>query len=245
MFRLLSPQARRALGAVLVGGLYSVSAPSWAADAATDALLSAYGPYRAALFRTNGTDAAAAVQALQQAQSAMQSVQQRFAAAPPAPYDRDSAFASSLQAVQTLYRKAADEVQAGRLPAAHETLESVRDELSALRRRNQVIVYSDHMNAYHETMEHVLVQGPQWLDRPAGLWDLALQVGALELLAQRLRTQAPATHSADAEFEPLLKGVEASVAALKTAVLRQDVAAARLALGQVKTPYSKLFLKFG
>ena len=39
--------------------------------------------------------------------------------------------------------------------------------------------------------------------------------------------------------------VEASVAALRSAVLAGDAAAVREALGKLKGPYSRMFLKYG
>jgi hypothetical protein len=43
----------------------------------------------------------------------------------------------------------------------------------------------------------------------------------------------------------LVEAVETSVAALRAATLGQDAAAVRAAIGKLKGPYSRLFLKFG
>jgi len=66
---------------------------------------------------------------------------------------------------------------AGRLADAHERLEAVRDLLAALWQRNQVVVLSDHMNAYHEAMETVLTDRPGLLGRPDGAAALSEWVG--------------------------------------------------------------------
>ena len=71
------------------------------------------------------------------------------------------------------------------------------------------------------------------------------QAGALEYLARRLRSESPAALRADAEFERSLTAVEQSVDALMQALLAQDGAQTREALGRLKKPYSQLFLKFG
>lgn len=71
------------------------------------------------------------------------------------------------------------------------------------------------------------------------------QTGALEHLARQLQEKAPAQLRDQAEFKDLLGGVQQSVAQLKDSLLRQDTSAARAALGKLKAPYSKLFLKFG
>lgn len=231
-------------GLGMASACVALAAPAWAADPFTDAMQTAYVPYRTALFRTNSGDAQGSWQAVQQASQAWAQVARQFTAA-PAPYDRDPAFARSLAEVAAVYEKAATEVQAGQLAAAHDSLEAVRDILAQLRERNQVVVYSDHMNAYHEVMEHVLGLDPATLERPEGRMAAMAQTGALEHLARQLQEKAPAQLRDQAEFKDLLGGVQQSVAQLKDALLRQDTSAARAALGKLKAPYSKLFLKFG
>jgi len=216
-----------------------------AADAVTDAMQAAYAPYREALFRTNSKAQAESEKAMAQAQVAWKGLAARFAAGAPAPYDRDAAFAATLSKVAAVYDKAEAEIASGKLPQAHETLEEARDLMAELRRRNGVIVFSDHMNAYHAEMEHLLTDGPRLLAGPQGVPRLTAQAGVLQYLARQLREQAPAALRQDAEFERLLKEVEASVQSLLAAALSQDPAAIRDAMSKVKPPYSRLFLKFG
>lgn len=217
----------------------------WAADAITDAMQAAYVPYRAALFRTNSKAQAESEQAIAAARAQWRALAERHGARPSAPYDRDAAFAATLKQVDEVYAKAEAQIAARQLPEAHETLEKARDLLSDLRRRNNVVVFSDHMNAYHEQMEHVLIDGPKVLAQPGGLLELAAQAGTLDYLARRLRSEAPAALAQDAEFKGLADAVEASVRALRAAIGRQDEAAVRDAIGKLKGPYSRLFLKFG
>jgi site-specific recombinase len=117
--------------------------------------------------------------------------------------------------------------------------------MSDLRRRNGVVVFSDHMNAYHAQMEHVLIDGPAQLATPQGAMALLAQVGALDYLAARLRSEAPAALLANPDFVALQQQVQASVAAVRDALVRQDPAAAKAAMDKVKKPYSQMFLKFG
>ncbi|MGV8058748.1 MAG: hypothetical protein AB2L12_12100 [Smithellaceae bacterium] len=70
--------------------------------------------------------------------------------------------------VGKIYVQAAREIDQDQLIHAHETLEKVRDVLSELRQRNQVIVFSDHMNAYQTAMEEVLLKGKQVLTEQQG-----------------------------------------------------------------------------
>jgi len=240
------PSLRRlgaaAFAATLTAALLS---PALAADAITDALQAAYIPYRAALFRTNSKAQAESEQAIAAARGQWRALADRHGARPGAPYDRDPAFAATLRQVDDVYARAEAQIVARQLPEAHETLEKARDLLSDLRRRNGVVVFSDHMNAYHEQMEHVLVDGAKVLAQPGGLLEVAARAGTLDYLARRLRSEAPPALAQDGEFKTLTDAVLASVVALRAAVARQDEAAVREAIGKLKGPYSRLFLKFG
>jgi hypothetical protein len=228
----------------LLSGLFA-SLPVWATDPVTDAMQQAYAPYRMALFRTNSKAQAESEQAMAQAQQAWTSVIDRFGAKAAVPYDRDAGFAATLHDVERIYETAAAEIAAHKLPQAHETLEQVRDLLAGLRQRNGVVVFSDHMNAYHAEMEHLLQHGEALTTSAGGVLLLMERVGVLGYLTVRLRSEAPKALSEKPEFSAALQGVEASVAALRKAVLEQDAAAARKALGELKKPYSQMFLKFG
>jgi hypothetical protein len=231
--------------ALALAAAAALAAPAHAGDPFTDAVQAACAPYRSALFRTNSQAQAESEQAVAQARQAWAAVVGRFGTQPPAPYDRDPRFAASLAEIDAAYERAATQVGQRRLAEAHETLEAVRDLLADLRRRSQVIVYSDHMNAYHAEMEHVLGEGPKLLAQPQGAMELLARTGALDYLAGRLESEAPEPLRADPEFAKLLAAVRQSVAALKSALVSGDGAAARAALGQIKKPYSQLFLKFG
>ena len=216
-----------------------------AADPVTDAMEKAYVPYRVALFKTNSDAQEESRQALLQAQQGWNQLAERYGAKPPVPYERDAAFANSLAEVSKVYVKALDEVGKNKLTDAHETLEHARDVMAEMRRRNQVIVFSDHMNSYHAEMEKMLNDGEKILAQPNGILLLTAQVGALEYLASRLKSEAPADYLKNEEFNGMRKAVEESVAELKASLLSQNVAKVKEAMAKIKKPYSKMFIKFG
>lgn len=236
---------RRSLSLLACFAATALSLSAQAADPVTDAIQKAYGPYRAALFKTNAGQAGESAEALRQAQAAWAQVAQIVKTQPTVPYANDALMTKTLSGVEAHYASAAQQVAAGKLPQAHETLEAVRDLLSDLRRQNQVIVYSDHMNAYHADMEHLLNEGPKWLQATDGMPQLAAQSGVLFYLAEKLSSEAPAAVQSLPEFKDLLGAVMRSAAALKAAVASGDKAQIEKALGQLKVPYSKLFIKFG
>jgi len=218
---------------------------AFAMDAFTDAVQKAYVPYRSVLFTTNTKAVAESKQVIQKAQGAWNNIINQFASRAPAPYDRDSGFSATLSEVGNVYAQAADEINNDKLAEAHETLEKVRDLLADLRKRNHVIVYSDYMNDYHVAMEEVLIKGKQVLAGEHGMLKLTAQTGVLEYLYHKLVTEAPAQYKTNEEFLGLIKNVEKSVNNLKAALFAQDSKAVIEAMGKLKAPYSKLFLKFG
>lgn len=226
-------------------GLLCTAPLAWSADPLSDAMTQAYAPYRAALFRTNSQAQAESVEAIAKARDAWRGVVAGHANAAPAPYDRDPAVKETLLAVQAVYDKAAAQIAERQLAETHQTLEAARDLMSDLRRRNGVVVFSDHMNAYHAQMEVLLKQGPKLLADTQGLMTLAGDAGALSYLAQRLSSEAPPALRAQPEFGTLLQGVLDSVGRLQSALRVQDAAGAKAALEQLKKPYSLFFLKFG
>jgi hypothetical protein len=223
----------------------SLGALAHAADPVTDLMQAANAPYRMALYKTNGKVQEEAQQAVVQAQQAWNKLSLQVGAKPAAPYDRDPAFAASVAQASKVYEQALKEVSAGQLGDAHNTLEQVRDIMADMRQRNNVVVFSDHMNAYHSQMEVIMVHGNETLAQPKGMLLLTAQTGALTYLAKQLEAQAPADLAKNAEFVGLLKAVRQSVSNLEEALFNQDLAATKEATGKLKGPYSKLFAKFG
>ena len=99
------------------------------------------------------------------------------------------------------------------------------------------------MNAYHAKMEDVLGKDYSGFDA-AGLGALSEDAAVLAWLAADIKAHPPA-EAADPAYGKLLDGMTDSVTALANAARSGDAAAAKSALGNLKAPYSKLFLKFG
>lgn len=230
---------------VLILSLLFSAGLACAADPVTDAMQKTYAPYRVALFKTNSNAQDDARQAVAQAQQGWNAIIAQFAAKPPVPYDRDAEFSASLSRVSEIYAKAAAQIDKSELTEAHETLEHAREILAAIRHRNQIIVYSDHMNAYHRQMEKILIDGDKTLAGSNGMLQLTAEVGALHYLAIKLKSEAPADYLGNGEFATMYAALEKSVADLKAALFAQDEAQVKAMIGKLKMPYSKMFIKFG
>lgn len=236
---------KRLIHGVLFGAGCLLSMSGQAADALTDAIQKAYAPYRAALYKTNGKSQAEAREVLDQAREAWARVASQYGVRPPPPYDRDKQLPQTFEAVDKAYAQASQEVDQNKLGKAHATLEEIREQLSDLRRRNGVVVLSDHMNAYHAVMEDMVADGADLLVKPDGKLRLMARVGVLDYLAKNLKSEAPAELAANAEFSELVKGVTKSVADLEAALLADKEDAAKEAINALKKPFSRLFIKFG
>jgi hypothetical protein len=203
----------------------------------------AYADYRAALFQTNQKNPEGSAGALAAFETKWAKLDSALRQAPPAQYQGDAKLPATLDAIAALSGKARAEIGRGELPAAHETLEGIRDQLSDLRARNGITGFSDRMNAYHEAMEHVLLGDHGAFDR-AVMTRLGEEAAVLDYLVSQIEKH-PAPEAAEPSYAPMVAAVRASVTALQNAVRAGDVAATKAAIGGLKVPYSKLFLKFG
>lgn len=237
----MSPLSRLAAAAALVLAFVGSASAGPVAEFET-ALRAAYADYRAALFQTNAGQPQAAVKAVDAFRRKWTALVAANPAAPPQ-YADDPAYAATLAKVAATADIAAGEVAAGELPKAHETLEAIRFQIGGLHERNGIVGFSDRMNAYHAKMEEVLGKDYGGFDA-AGLGALREDAAVLTWLAADISAHPPAEAS-DPAYGKLLDSLVDSVTRLSAAARSGDVAAAKSALGSLKAPYSKLFLKFG
>lgn len=205
------------------------------------AMRAAYADYRAALFYTNSNDkqkTLAAIDAFQKKWRALSAVNTT-----PPQYADDTLFAETLSKVAAIADASKAAAEAGNLAESHDKLEAIRDEIGALHERNGIIGFSDLMNAYHAQMEKILQTDYSGMNAD-GLNALRESAAVLAYLAAEMTDGAGALMD-DPAFKSLLADVNASVAALQDAARKGDGAAAKAALGGLKKPYSKMFLKFG
>ncbi len=235
----LSLAASTALSTGFVGS--ALAGPVADFEAAYDG---AYASYRTALFATNSGDAAKSVGALTQLDAGWAALMAQYRASPPPQYEADPMWDASAQEVTDHVEAAKAQVAAGELPKAHETLEGIREVLGSLHARNGVETFSDRMNAYHAEMEVILGMDASAMDA-AAKQSLLEHAAVLAYLAKDALDAPPAAAAGNAEYEALAKAVQGSVDQFLTAARSGDEAALKAALGGLKVPYSKLFLKFG
>jgi len=218
-----------------------IAAPVTDFEAAYD---TTYASYRTALFATNMGDAAKSIDALGLLDSNWTGLITQYRASPPPQYEADPMWDETIQDVTNILEQAISEVAAGDLPMAHETLEGIRESLGSLHARNNVETFSDRMNAYHTEMEAVLSIDLANMD--TAVWQNLLEHSAvLAYLATDVLAAPPAAAIESPEFASLVASLQTSVDQFVAATRSGDDVALQAAIGALKVPYSKLFLKFG
>lgn len=206
----------------------------------------AYSFYRKALFQTNKQDQTKSAQALQQFQGRWQNIVEQYGSMPPEPYRSDPSWLETLEKINKLASQGMNLIQQSHLSEAHEVLEPIRDELGALRQRNSVIVFSDHVNNYHRVMESLLEKAwkPGDLDSKA-INTIRETTGALKYLAAAIKDNAPRAYREDDAYKKLQEGLFSSIKDLQDALDSNDPAQIAKTVKMLKPAYAKLFVKFG
>ncbi len=230
---------------LLTMSLLAIHINAIASDDITNAMNEAYAPYRVALFKTNSGSAEDAAKAVMKAQKHWDQLREQYFGKAVAPYDRDKAFDDSLTAATTVYQHAQKLVSENKLHEAHEALEGIREIIAELRHRNNVITYSDQMNAYHAQMEELLELTKLHAEKPDFLDTVTMKTGVILYLSQKLETEADETQLANPEFNKLLMQQKQAVSSLKDAVFKHNINDIKTAIDKLKPAYSKLFVKFG
>lgn len=241
---MLQQHVLRGIIVALAVGMLGTAAYAGPVTDFNNAMNATYAEYRNALFQSNTKNREASEKTLAAFDAKWSALVSQYKAAPPPHYADDAKWAESLDAVTAVIAQAKAEVAKGNLPATHESLEKVRDVLSALRARNGVVVYSDRVNAFHHTMEEVLNK-PYGGLAGAGLTELTEDAAVLSYLGDQMKTTAPVAVTASPEFAPALAAVLDAVRELQTAARAGDSEKIKAARAKIKPAFGKLFVKFG
>lgn len=206
----------------------------------------AYAAYRKALFQTNKKDAEKSTKANEMFINGWGVIKETYAKAPPEVFSTDPEWANTLSSIAEIAQKGQGQITAGQLAEAHETLEAIRDELSDLRKRNSVIIFSDHVNSYHEVMEKLLAGNntPDEINE-SSVVDIRGRLAVLIYLANEIEANAPKKYRDNESYMKLQEGLFVSLEKLTQAIATDDSNAISKAINMLKPAYAKLFLNFG
>jgi hypothetical protein len=210
----------------------------------------AYGVYRQALVATGvGKKDKGAVDSAIKAVNELERQWSSFAGQykkPPAHFAEEKAWEPTLAKVRALISKGSEAAKRASLDDSHDALEEIRVILGDLRRRNNVIIFSDHVNAYHEQMDEIIgadyaVDGFDAAQR----LELIEQLAVLVFLAEAMERNAPPEYSSNPEFVTLLESVFSSIDKVRQSIEENDKRHIINAIAGLKSPFAKLFIKFG
>jgi hypothetical protein len=206
----------------------------------------AYASYRMALFQTNKKNQKKSLESAVNFQQQWQNIIEKYLEAPPCVYANDPEWEDTLVVIGNINGMGIQEIMVERLNDAHETLEAIRDELGALRQRNQVSTFSDHVNNYHEAMESLLQLGlkPSDIDKKT-LLTLHEDLAVLEYLAEKMKENAPVEYLKNQDFNQAMNGVFGSLKNLRQALNEKKPENISKAIKKLKPAYAKVFVKFG
>jgi len=206
----------------------------------------AYAFYRQALFQTNKKDAGKSTNANDKFLTQWQTLIAQYNSQPPEVFGSDSEWQSTLSNIEKIAVESAAQIKEGQLAEAHETLEAIRDELTELRKRNSVIVFSDHINNYHEVMEGLLVGGysPDKIDEQA-TEDIVGKLAVLSYLAEAIKKNAPTEYKENQKYQQLEKALLGSLKALEESIDKGNPESISKSINDLKPFYAKLFVNFG
>lgn len=205
----------------------------------------AYADYRMALFQTSKKDSKASLKFAQQFSQKWQIIRDQYQDNPPAVYALDPLWKSTVASISRISLEGVNEVKQNELEKAHETLEAIRDLLGDLRKRNNTITFSDHVNKYHEQMEAVLSLKLSDSISSDQLKQLREYLAVLDYLMAELKDSAPKSYLSNSEFNKLLKGNFSALANLRKAIDNESNGVIKKAISLLKPAYAKLFVKFG
>ncbi len=211
------------------------------------AVADAYGHYRAAAAYLRTGNAALAAIELEEAGEKWRALETRFIAGPPDAFADDPAWASTLTRIGTGLEQALAATDAGDFKAAGEALVPTRGELGDLRARNNIIVFSDRVDAFTAAMDRLwrFRHEPPDFSAAAARRELRSGTAVLEYLLRQCREAAPAGLRSDPDFKRFLDSGVEGVERLWRAIETKDQELLINTLRELRSFERLLYLRFG
>jgi hypothetical protein len=149
---------------------------------------------------------------------------ERFSGNRPEPFRDNKLYVTMLVDVPTRIVTAMIMINFGRPDVAKNSLEAIREEISAVRRESKVEVLADCVLDSHAAMEAFSLyrdKVPDWTD-PTTLSDIAAKSDAYGTVVKRCDAMASEAVRGNPEFRRLVDGIAASLAFVPKAVAERD-----------------------
>lgn len=234
---------------VLLGGLWAPALRADQLDPFVAAVSAAYPQFKMAWFYCRTGNGMLAGEELEGFASAWRGIVARYGDSPPGPFARDSGWKASLSAITEAIERAAELVRAEKTKDARDALAGVRAELGTLRRRNGVVIFSDHVDAYGDVVGRLMALRGKTRARPAlsdgDIDAYAALVRELRSAIGTLRARAPAALKDNSGFAGSIEGNLASIAKLERGIRNRHAKAIHGAVVAVRADFILLFTRYG
>lgn len=207
----------------------------------------AYADYREAAFYTRTGNIPVAGLALDEFIVKWAALVERYEDNPPPAYAGDEEWKSLLNEILERSRTGLDALDAGDTDGAAEAINPIREMLRELRRRNDVVTFSDHVDALTEAMDVMARYRREIrkLDNPEDIARIAEQADAVEAGFATLEQEAPPEVADDPEFKRLITGAAESMGRLREGLKLRNARLFRIGSGELRSYERIMFLRFG
>jgi hypothetical protein len=220
------------------------------AQSFSDALDEALSHWRASVwYSSTGNSGVASLEVMEFA-TQWRTLAEKTRGAPPPPFMGDAQWNGFLDQVSAQAEAASEALSRDDLAAGRQSLKEIGNAFAALRARNGIVNFSDHVARFGEIVEalHDLAERRGTLDEARRVLIRATAVQGAVAVVQ-LSASAPKKHYDDPEFQRLLTQNREGLTALMAALVRQEPPpdAYEIAglVSVVHANYNILFLRYG
>ncbi len=227
--------------------IFAPASKAGEADAFHGALIAAYGHYKEAQFYARRGNAMSAAFELEALQDKWRGLAKRYAGQPPAPYANDGQWRRTIDDVARRTDQALGAATAGDANSAWEQLKPIRGLITDLRRRNRVVLFSDHVDAASRAFRHLFQfrRQPPDFGNPAQVADLKARVAAAIAAYKNCRDKAPPDIAGNAQFQRLLTDSLFYMGRINVAIKEQNALSVVNILRRVVSSDNLLWMRFG
>ena len=176
-------------------------------DAFHSAQAGAYAHYRQALFYARRENTMSAAFELEELSEKWAKLMSQFAGNPPALYAADATWRDTLEGIAKRIDQALATAVEGDAKQAHDQLIPVREILSDLRQRNNVVIFSDHIDAANQAFQKLFQfrRNPPDFADPVQVRDLQGRLAETISAYEKCRTEASPEVAENEQFQRLIE----------------------------------------
>ena len=207
----------------------------------------AYAHYREAVFHGRTGNTAVAALALDDFIVKWSSLIERFGDSPPVEYAADSGWKDTLRDILARAETGLTALDADDPDAARDAIDPIRAILGDLRRRNNVVTYSDHVDRLSAAMDVLARYRREVKDlRDASVVAMVReQATIVAAMFEKCRSEATPEVAVNPGFTRLVDGADASMGKLLESLETNDLLLFRIGIGELRSYERIMFMRFG